>query len=84
MGFICIVNLVRQFFFCGNSPVTTFISTLVCYHFPKVYPLKVCFCPYLVCVKISRSMMAAVVMLPVTGSILNRPLMLDDWMEYVT
>lgn len=38
-------------------------------------------CSHLVWVKISRSMMAAVVMLPVIGSILNRPLMPDDWME---
>lgn len=38
-------------------------------------------CSHLVWVKISRSMMADVVMLPVTGSILNRPLMPDDWME---
>lgn len=36
---------------------------------------------HLVWVNISRSMMAAVVMLPVIGSILNRPLMPDDWME---
>lgn len=38
-------------------------------------------CSHLVWVNISRSMMAAVVMLPVIGSILNRPLMTDDWME---
>lgn len=46
--------------------------------------LKCFFFSHLVVVKISLSMMAAVVMLPVTGSILNRPLMLEDWMEYVT
>lgn len=36
---------------------------------------------YLVCVQISLSIMAAVVTLPVIGSILNRPLMEDDLME---
>lgn len=36
---------------------------------------------YLVCVQISRSIMAAVVMLPVSGSILNKPLMDDDLIE---
>lgn len=36
---------------------------------------------YLVCVQISLSMMAAVVMLPVTGSILKSPLMDDDLIE---
>lgn len=40
--------------------------------------------PHFVFVKISRSIMAIVAMLPVIGSILNRPLMLDDWIEYVT
>lgn len=36
---------------------------------------------HLVWVKISLSMIAAVVMLPVMGSILNSPLMPDDWRE---
>lgn len=37
--------------------------------------------PYFVCVQISLSIMAAVVMLPVSGSILNKPLMDDDLIE---
>ena len=36
---------------------------------------------HFVCVQISLSMMAAVVMLPLSGSILNKPLMDDDLME---
>ena len=36
---------------------------------------------YFVCVQISLSIMAAVVMLPVSGSILNKPLMDDDLIE---
>lgn len=36
---------------------------------------------YFVCVQISLSIMAAVLMLPVSGSILNKPLMDDDLIE---
>lgn len=36
---------------------------------------------HFVCVQISLSIMAAVVMLPVSGSILNKPLMDDDLIE---